>query len=239
LFTDVTNFTGITENADPTQVMLYTSRYFSALSEAVMASHGTVDKFIGDAVMAFWNAPADDPDHAANGCAGALAMLRANQRLNAGFEREGWPIYKTRFGLHTGEAVVGNIGSEDRMNYTALGAAVNLAARLEGLNRDYGTSILVSSTLKQRAGDRFCFRSVDRISPKGFVEAFEIYELRCERADADAAQSEFCHDWEIVYAALRNGPLAVAESELGAFLTKYPGDGVARYHQGSFGVAAR
>jgi adenylate cyclase len=239
LFTDVTNFTGITENADPTQVMLYTSRYFSALSEAVMASHGTVDKFIGDAVMAFWNAPADDPDHATNACAGALAMLRANERLNAEFEREGWLIYKTRFGLHTGEAVVGNIGSEDRMNYTALGAAVNLAARLEGLNRDYGTSILVSSTLKQRAGDRFCFRSVDRISPKGFVEAFEIYELRCERADADAAQSEFCRDWEIVYAALRNGPLAVAESELGVFLIKYPGDGVARYHQGSFGVAAR
>jgi adenylate cyclase len=125
------------------------------------------------------------------------------------------------------------------MNYTALGATVNLAARLEGLNKYYGTEILVSSTLKQRAGDRFLFRSVDRISPKGFAEAFEIYELRCESGDADGGQSEFCRDWEMVYAALRNGPLAVAESELGAFLTKYPGDGVARYHRGSLGVAAR
>src|SRR2546421_623662 len=113
-------------------------------------------------------------------CAAALAFQRANARLNAEFEREGWPVYRTRIGLHSGEAVVGNIGSEDRMNYTTLGATVNLAARLEGLNKSYGTAILVSSALKQRAGSRFCFRSIDRINPKGFAEAFEIYELRCE-----------------------------------------------------------
>jgi adenylate cyclase len=98
-------------------------------------------------IMAIWNAPADDPDHAANACAGALGFLRANDRLNTEFEREGWPAYRTRCGLHTGEAVVGNIGSEDHVNYTALGGTVNLAARLEGLNKNYGTSILVSSTV--------------------------------------------------------------------------------------------
>jgi adenylate cyclase len=232
LFTDVVNFTGITETADPTRVMRYTSRYFSALSEAVMATRGTIDKFIGDAVMAFWNAPVDDPDHAANACAGALALMRANDRLNAEFEREGWPAYRTRCGLHTGEAVVGNIGSEDRMNYTALGATVNLAARLEGLNKNYGTSILVSSVLRRRAGAGFLFRSVDRIRPKGFAEAFEIYELRGERGNIDADDDERCRAWESVYVALRNGPLAVAESELTAFLAKYPEDGVARYHRG-------
>jgi adenylate cyclase len=239
LFSDIVNFTEITEKADPAQVMQYTSRYFAAMSREIMNHSGTVDKFIGDAIMAMWNAPADDPDHAANACAAALAFQRANHRLNAEFEREGWPPYKTRCGLHTGEAVVGNIGSEDRMNYTVLGATVNLAARLEGLNKHYGTSILVSAALKQRAGDRFLFRSVDRISPKGFAEAFEIYELRCERDDADGGQSEFCRDWEMVYAALRNGPLAVAESELAVFVAKYPGDGVARYHQVSLGVAER
>jgi adenylate cyclase len=231
LFTDVVNFTGITENADPTRVMLYTSRYFSALSGAVMAARGTIDKFIGDAVMAFWNAPVDDPDHAANACAGALALMRANDGLNTEFEREGWPAYRTRCGLHCGEAVVGNIGSEDRMNYTALGATVNLAARLEGLNKNYGTSILVSATLRRRAGSEFVFRSVDRISPKGFAEAFEIYELKCERGNCDAEVLELCREWEIVYAALRNGPLMVAENELAAFLAKYPQDGVARYHR--------
>jgi adenylate cyclase len=225
------NFTEITEKADPARVMQYTSRYFAAMSHEIMTHSGTVDKFIGDAIMAIWNAPADDPDHAANACAGALAFLRANGRLNAEFEREGWPADRTRCGLHSGEAVVGNIGSEDRMNYTALGATVNLAARLEGLNKNYGTSVLVSSALKQRVGARFRLRSVDRISPKGFAEAFEIYELRGESGDGDAEDSEFCREWETVYAALRNGPLAVAERELAAFLTKYSDDGVARYHQ--------
>jgi adenylate cyclase len=231
LFSDVVNFTEITEKADPARVMQYTSRYFAAMSHEIMTHSGTVDKFIGDAIMAIWNAPADDPDHAANACAAVLAFLHANDRLNAEFEREGWPVYRTRCGLHTGEAVVGNIGSEDRMNYTALGATVNLAARLEGLNKSYGTSILVSAALRQRVMSRFLFRSVDRISPKGFAEAFEIYELRCERGDGDAAACELCREWEIVYAALRNGPLMVAEQELAAFLAKYPEDGVARYHR--------
>src|SRR5258708_6092230 len=236
-FSDVVNFTEITEKADPAKVMQYTSRYFAAMSQEIMGHRGTVDKFIGDAVMAIWNAPADDPDHAVNACAGALAFQRANDRLNAEFVREGWPAYRTRCGLHTGDAVVGNIGSEDRMNYTALGATVNLAARLEGLNRNYGTSILVSSALKQRVGSRFHFRSVDRISPKGFAEAFEIYELRSESADGMNGDAEFCREWEMVYAALRNGPLAIAEELLAAFLAKYPGDGVARYHRGLSGMA--
>jgi adenylate cyclase len=231
LFSDVVNFTEITERADPAKVMQYTSRYFAAMSREIMSHSGTVDKFIGDAIMAIWNAPADDPDHAANACAAALAFQRANDRLNAEFEREGWPVYRTRWGLHTGEAVVGNIGSEDRMNYTALGATVNLAARLEGLNKNYGTSILVSSVLKQEVGTRFLFRSVDRISPKGFAEAFEIYELRCETGKGDAEDAELCLQWEIVYAALRNGPLAVAEQKLETYLAKYPEDLVARYHQ--------
>ena len=117
------------------------------------------------------------------------------------------------------------------MNYTALGATVNLAARLESLNKNYGTSILVTAALRQRAASRFLFRSVDRIRPKGFAEAFEIYELRGERAEGDAGDCELCREWEVVYTALRNGPFAVAESELSAFLKKYPQDPVARYHQ--------
>jgi adenylate cyclase len=234
LFSDVVNFTEITEQADPAQVMQYTSRYFAAMSRELMRHSGTVDKFIGDAIMAIWNAPADDPDHAANACAAALAFQRANDRLNAEFEREGWPAYRTRLGLHTGEAVVGNIGSEDRMNYTALGATVNLAARLEGLNKSYGTSILVSEALRRAAGSRFLFRSVDRISPKGFAEAFEIYELRGEHGhgdDEEDRESEFCREWERVYATLRERQLASAEIALSAFLAKYPGDRVATYHQ--------
>ena len=184
LFTDVVNFTGITENRDPTQVMLYTSRYFAALSEAIMANKGTVDKFIGDAVMAIWNAPIEDDDHVANACAAVLACIEANRELNAAFEREGWPVYNTRFGLHVGDVVVGNIGSPDRMNYTVLGATVNLAARLESLNKNYETTALASEAVKQRVESRFVFRSVGRIKPKGFAAEFQVYELVGARSDS-------------------------------------------------------
>ncbi len=228
LFTDVEDFTPITEKADPSLVMQYTSRYFAVISEEIARYSGTVDKFIGDAIMAIWNAPADDPDHVSHACAAVLAMLRANDRLNSEFAEEEWPAYHTRFGLHVGEAVVGNIGSEDRMNYTALGATVNLAARLEGLNKNYGTSILVSSAVRERAASEFLFRSVDQISPKGFAESFDIFELRCERgSNSDEA---FFQDWEIIYAALKSGLTAQVEDSLTLFLQKYPNDGVARYY---------
>jgi adenylate cyclase len=184
LFTDVVNFTGITENRDPTQVMLYTSRYFAALSEAIMANKGTVDKFIGDAVMAIWNAPIEDDDHVANACTAVLACIEANRELNVAFEREGWPAYNTRFGLHVGDVVVGNIGSLDRMNYTVLGATVNLAARLESLNKNYQTTALASEAVKQRVESRFVFRSVGRIKPKGFAAEFQVYELVGRRSDS-------------------------------------------------------
>jgi adenylate cyclase len=137
-------------------------------------------------VMAIWNAPADDPDHVANACAAALACKRASDELNAAFEREGWSAYKTRFGLHTGEAVVGNIGSDDRMNYTVLGPAVNLAARLESLNKSYGTAVLVSEAVARRAAGPFAFRQVDTIRPKGFADTVRVFELLSE---ADAARS--------------------------------------------------
>ncbi|MGY4376083.1 adenylate cyclase [Bradyrhizobium sp. i1.3.6] len=155
LFTDVADFTAKTERADPSQVMIHTSRYFAVLSDEIMRHQGTVDKYIGDAVMAFWNAPADDPDHTVNACRAILACLAANEALNQEFWREGWPPYDTRFGLHVGDAVVGNIGSSDRMNYTALGATINLASRLEGLNKNYGTRVA-----GQRGGPRQRRRSV-------------------------------------------------------------------------------
>src|SRR5262245_31943210 len=207
LFTDVADFTAKTEKADPSDVMIFTSRYFAVLSETIMTHRGTIDKFIGDAVMAFWNAPDDDPDHVVHACEAVLACIRRNDELNAAFRDEGWPAYDTRFGLHVGDAVVGNVGSSDRMNYTALGATINLAARLEGLNKNYGTRVLVSSAVRDRAGERFLFRCVDEIKPKGFAEAVKIFELR-DPAD-DASEASFCRRWDIAYAAMRqNQPTA-------------------------------
>jgi adenylate cyclase len=228
LFTDVENFTAKTEKADPTDVMIHTSRYFAALSETIMSHHGTVDKFIGDAVMAFWNAPADDPDHVVHACRAVLDCLRRNEELNRLFEKENWPPYVTRFGLHVGEAVVGNIGSADRMNYTALGATINLAARLEGLNKNYGTQVLVSEAVKLRAASAFVFRSVDQIIPKGFAEPVNIHELVGERDSAGEPSS--CRRWNEIYASMQKEGTAASLARVARYLADHSQDGVAKYH---------
>ena len=122
--------------------------------------------WIGDAVMAIWNAPERDDDHVTNACRAVLACRAASERLNGDLAANNWPIMPTRFGLHTGPAVVGNVGSLERMQYTALGANVNLASRLEALNKRYGTQILVTEAIEGRVRDRFLFRPLETVVPE-------------------------------------------------------------------------
>jgi adenylate cyclase len=177
VFTDVQGFTTIAESADPDVLMLQTSRYFSVLTEAFLAEGGTVDKFIGDAVMVFWNAPDPQPDHVSRACRAALAAKAAGEKLNAEFDAEGLTPFFTRFGIHVGEAVVGNVGSTERMNYTALGNTVNLAARLEGLNKEAGTAVLASEDVYLRVRDQFAFRALNAVVAKGMTRETRIFEL--------------------------------------------------------------
>jgi adenylate cyclase len=177
VFTDVRGFTTIAESADPDILMRQTSRYFSALTEAFLAEGGTVDKYIGDAEMVFWNAPHRQSDHVERACRAVLSGKQANEQLNKQFEAEGLPPFITRFGIHVAEAVVGNLGSSERMEYTALGTAVNLASRLEGLNKEYGTTILVSEQVYSRVQHRFQFRSIDTVVAKGMTTETRVYEL--------------------------------------------------------------
>jgi len=177
VFTDVRDFTTIAESADPDILMHQTSRYFSVLTDAFLAEGGTVDKFIGDAVMVFWNAPNPQPDHVERACRAALAGRLACEKLNAQFETEGLQPFFTRFGIHVGEAVVGNLGSTERMNYTALGNTVNLAARLEGLNKQFGTTILVSEGVYLRAQHGFQFRACESVIAKGMTKETRVFEL--------------------------------------------------------------
>ena len=176
-FTDVRDFTTIAESADPDVLMHQTSRYFSLLAEAFLAEGGTIDKFIGDAVMVFWNAPHPQPDHVERACRAALAAKSAGETLNTQFEAEGLKPFFTRFGIHVGEAVVGNLGSTERMNYTALGNTVNLAARLEGLNKQFGTVILVSEDVYMRVRHCFQFRAFESVVAKGMTKETRIFEL--------------------------------------------------------------
>ena len=177
VFTDVQGFTTIAETADPDVLMQQTSRYFSVLTQAFLAEGGTIDKFIGDAVMVFWNAPNPQADHVARACRAALAARAAGEKLNAEFEAEGLAAFITRFGIHVGEAVVGNVGSTERMNYTALGNTVNLAARLEGLNKQVGTTILASEDVYLRVRDQFEFSAYDAVVAKGMTKETRIYGL--------------------------------------------------------------
>jgi adenylate cyclase len=177
VFTDVRDFTTIAESADPDILMHQTSRYFSVLTEAFLAEGGTVDKFIGDAVMVFWNAPNPQSDHIERACRAALAGRAACEKLNCQFESEGLKLFFTRFGIHVGEAVVGNLGSTERMNYTALGNTVNLAARLEGLNKRFGTAILVSEDVYLRVQHCFLFRAFESVIAKGMTKETRVFEL--------------------------------------------------------------
>ncbi|MGC2203038.1 MAG: adenylate/guanylate cyclase domain-containing protein [Stellaceae bacterium] len=177
LFTDVTNFTGIAEAADPDSLMHQTSRHFTALTEAFLAEGGTVDKYIGDSVMVFWNAPHLQSDHVERACRAALAAKAASDALNTQFEAEGLPPFAVRLGIHFGDAVVGNVGSAERMNYTALGNSVNLAARLEGLNKQYGTTILVSEAVRKHVEHCFRFKAVASVVAKGMTTETRVYEL--------------------------------------------------------------
>jgi len=184
LFTDLENFTAMSSHLEPEQVMTRMSRYFETVTQTLLAHDATIDKYIGDAVMAFWNAPTDVPDHAGRACQAALQIIETAKRETDSWSQSGLPPLRTRIGIHCGEAIVGNVGSSDRMNYTALGDTVNLAARLEALNRELGTGILVSADVVARLDQRFVFRHVGKHAIKGFADGIDVFELTGVQARA-------------------------------------------------------
>ncbi|WP_282119449.1 adenylate/guanylate cyclase domain-containing protein [Ruegeria atlantica] len=174
LFCDVKGFTGLSEKLGPkiTQLM---EPFFSAASTAIAKNGGTIDKFMGDAVMAFWGAPRKDVNHAENACRAALDLVAAVEA--SGIQDDAGNPLRVRIGLNSGEALVGNIGSEQRLNYTAIGDVVNVASRLEGANKDYGTLILIGPETRQRAADTIVVRELDTLTVFGRVEELVVYEL--------------------------------------------------------------
>jgi adenylate cyclase len=177
LFSDIESFTTVSESLEPEEVMLQLSEYFDAMTKEIMAEQGTVDKFIGDAVMAFWGAPRDVSDPALHACRAALRCQERLAELNDQWAAEGRPRFKTRIGLHTDSVVVGNVGSSERMNYSAIGDGVNLASRLEGLNKQYGTWIMVSEATYQLIKNHFACRLLDEVVVKGKTRPVRVYEL--------------------------------------------------------------
>ncbi|MHC1790013.1 CHASE2 domain-containing protein [Solidesulfovibrio sp.] len=176
LFSDLAGFTTFSEKLSPKELIGILNACFTPATAIVLASGGTLDKFIGDAVMAFWGAPLPVPDHAARALGAALAMRASVHEVSRDFARLGLPRLAARLGLATGPAVVGNVGSRERFDYTILGDTVNLASRLESLNKYYGTDILLSEAARLAAGAAFPCRAVDAVRVKGRTGAVTVYE---------------------------------------------------------------
>jgi adenylate cyclase len=177
MFTDIQDFTTLSERLPPDTLARALGRYFAVMTAAIHAAGGTVDKYIGDSVMALWNAPEAQQDHATRACSAALACLEATGRLMSSPDWAELPPFRTRFGLHRDNVMVGHFGAPDRLSYTALGDGVNLASRLEGLNKTYGTTILASQAIRESAGDAFAFRLLDIVAVKGKSQGVQVYEL--------------------------------------------------------------
>jgi len=225
MFSDIRGFTSISETfkSNPQGLSRLINRGFlSPMTKLIMERHGTIDKYMGDCIMAFWNAPLDDPGHADDSCGSALAMLAALDRLNRELEAEAvaenrvfHPIY-IGIGINTGECVVGNMGSDERFAYTAMGDAVNLAARLEGQSKTYGLSIILGEATRE-AAPSWAALELDLIAVKGKEEAVRVYTLL---GDAACAQSpEFralAASHEAMLAGYRAQDWAVARAALSA-----------------------
>jgi adenylate cyclase len=203
LFSDIRGFTSLAERLDPEELVRLLNRYLTPMTTIVLEERGTLDKYVGDAVMALFNAPLDVADHPQRACRAALRMLDALAALNAELARDGLPQLAIGVGIHSGEAVVGNMGSETRFDYTAIGDTVNLASRLEGLTKQYGVAIIASGETVAQSGSGFCFRELDQVRVRGKGQPVTIYELRQEPFPGQA-------EFERGMALFRSGAFAAA-----------------------------
>ena len=184
MFSDIRGFTTISESLTPEELVHLLNEYLTAMTNIVFKYDGLLDKYIGDAIMAVFGAPLDQPDHAEKACRTALEMNAELIGLQKKWEGEGRPAIRIGIGVNTGEMVVGNMGSEMRFDYTVMGDSVNLASRLEGINKEYGTSIVISETTYGRVSGNFVCRELDSVRVKGKLVPVKIYELLGEAADA-------------------------------------------------------
>lgn len=186
MFSDVAGFTDMSEKLEPERLAELMHFYLEQMSSVVLETNGTLDKYIGDAIMSFWNAPIDQPDHAVLACRTALGMARREKEIQEELRAFGATSLLTRIGLNTGPMAVGNLGSSRKFSYTVLGDSVNLGARLEGSNKLYGSQILIAKTTADLVKDHFVVRELDLLAVKGKLIPMAVYELMAEGpADGD------------------------------------------------------
>ena len=222
-FSDIEGFTTRAEAEPPDVVARWLGQYLAVMTTAVHAEGGTVDKFIGDSVMALWNAPKATADHIVQACRAALRCQAETLKLYQSPEWAGRAPLVTRIGLHVDSVMVGHFGAPDRLSYTAIGDGVNLASRLEGLNKQYGTTLLASEEVFKRARHRFAFRRLDTVAVKGKSQAIGVYELLGE-LEQSAVPAEVVKRYEEALGVYCAGDFAKARS----LLVQNPSDGPSR-----------
>jgi adenylate cyclase len=226
-FSDIRGFTTLSEGMEPERLVELLNEYLSAMTEIVERHGGYVDKYIGDAIMAIWGAPLPAPDHAARACAAAIEMRDRLAALRPVFrERYGVELH-ARAGVNTTAAVVGNVGSRQKTNYTALGDGVNLASRLEGANKAFGTSILCGEATRAATADGFAWRPVDLLRVKGKREGVPVHELVATSGGIDPAARERLARWEAAYELARRRRFGEAHAAFAALAAVQPDDGLA------------
>ena len=189
LFSDIRGFTTISEKMTPEELIMLLNEYLTAMTNQVFYYDGLLDKYMGDAIMAVFGAPLDQPDHARRACLTALAMMRELRRLQNKWEAEGRPVFDIGIGINSGEMVVGNMGSAMRFDYTVMGDMVNLGSRLEGANKEYGTNIIISEFTYNHVKDTICCREIDSVRVKGKTRPVRIFELLGEKKDEPGYQN--------------------------------------------------
>ena len=228
IFTDIASFSTISENLDPTYLVRMLNRYLTVMSNIIMENQGTIDKYEGDAIIAFFGAPIHRPDHAALACRSALAMKKAEIELNTQLLKDGLspsPLI-SRIGINTGEMVVGNMGADSKMDYTVMGNSVNLAARLEGVNKHYLTNILLSEYTQKQAGDEFIYRPLDRVRVVGIHTPVSLYELTGIKDHVDQKEISMISMWNNAITCYREKRFAEAVDLFSNFLQEKPNDKV-------------
>ncbi len=217
MFCDIRGFTALAEGLPPERLRELVNRFFTAMTRAIRAERGTLDKYIGDALMAFWGAPVADADHARRAVRAALAMAERLPAINAEAAALGLPAIGLGIGLNTGEVCVGDMGSEIRRSYTVMGDAVNLASRIEGLTRHYGLAILAGERTRVACGDAdVAWIEVDRVRVKGRAEPVTLFTPLSPAVAAAPGQAEDLRHWQLALAALRGQHWDEAQSHLAA-----------------------
>lgn len=214
LFSDVRGFTTISESLSPEDLAAYINEYLTTMSLVIREQHGgTLDKYIGDAIMAFWGAPVADPEHARKAVLAALRMQREARALNEKFKAKSWPTFKIGIGINSGVMRVGDMGSQIRRAYTVMGDAVNLGSRLEGITKEYGADIIIGEGTK-RLLSGFALREIDRVRVKGKDEPITIYEPLGLESELDPLKLDEINNWDQALRFYRAQDWESAEQQL-------------------------